>query len=120
VSLSRLFGDLPAIFARDVTQDGLQVAQGMLMNFGARKVGTQPGMELLQALVPSADLMQAWSGLRGCGMLRLLHAALLSDGRDNAEEIALLACHIGVGMARSSFPFQGKFRGLFQGVFLPF
>jgi hypothetical protein len=32
----------------------------------------------------------------------------------------LLAWHIEVRMARSSFPFQGRFRGLFQGEFLPF
>jgi len=44
--LSGLFGDLPAIFARDVTEHGLQVAQGMLVGFGAREVGTQPCMQL--------------------------------------------------------------------------
>jgi hypothetical protein len=42
--LPGVFGDLPAIFARDVTEDGLQVAQGMLMGFWAREVRTQPRM----------------------------------------------------------------------------
>ncbi len=38
--LPGLFSDLPAIFARNVAQHGLQVAQGVLMGFWAGEVGT--------------------------------------------------------------------------------
>src|SRR6202011_984955 len=82
--LPGLFSDLPAIFARDVAQHGLQVAQRVLMGLWAREVGTQPGMHLAQVVVPPADFTQAGPGLRSYGMLGGLHAALLSEGRDNA------------------------------------
>ncbi len=39
VGLSGVFGDLPAILAGDVTENGLQIQQGMLAGFGARKTG---------------------------------------------------------------------------------
>jgi hypothetical protein len=63
--LPGVFSDLPAIFARDGTSDGLQVAQGMMMGFWAREVGTQPRMQLAQVFVPSADLTERWPDLRG-------------------------------------------------------
>src|SRR5215469_17334092 len=85
MSLSGLFSDLPAILARNVTEHGLQVEQSVLVDFWAREVGTQPRMELAQALVPLADLTQAWSGERRCGMLRGLHAVLTFDGQSNAR-----------------------------------
>jgi hypothetical protein len=44
--LPGLFSDLPAIFARHIAEHRLQVAPGTLVDFGARKVGTQPGMQL--------------------------------------------------------------------------
>jgi len=47
--LSGLFGDLPAIFAWDVTDDGLQVEQSMTAWFGASKIRTQTLMDVLQA-----------------------------------------------------------------------
>lgn len=52
--LPGVFGDLPANFSGDVTQDGLQVQQGMLVDFGARKAGRQALMELVQAHGPGA------------------------------------------------------------------
>jgi hypothetical protein len=33
-----VFGDLPAIFARDVTDDGLQIQQGATAWFGSGKM----------------------------------------------------------------------------------
>jgi hypothetical protein len=37
---SRLFGDLPAIFAWDITEDGLQVAQSILVDFATGEMRT--------------------------------------------------------------------------------
>jgi hypothetical protein len=50
-----VLSDLPAIFARDLAEHGLQVEQGMLMRFGARKVGMQTlvkGVQLAQPATP--------------------------------------------------------------------
>ena len=82
-SLSGVFSDLPAIFSGDVAEDGLQVKEGVLADFGARKMGRQPLMHLPQAQCPGANGPQAWFGWRGCGILMMLHAGLLSDGRGN-------------------------------------
>jgi len=79
MGLPGLFSDLPAIFAGHVTEHGLQVVQGLLVDFGAREVGTQPRMQLAQVLVPPADLAERGPGLHGCGMLRVLHAVLAFD-----------------------------------------
>ena len=57
-----VFSDLPAIFSGDVAQDGLQVEQGVLTNFGPSKAGTQTLMQVQQALEPTAHLTQAWPG----------------------------------------------------------
>ena len=81
--LSGVFSDLPAIFSGDVAEDGLQVKEGVLADFGARKMGRQPLMHLPQAQCPGANGPQAWFGWRGCGILMMLHAGLLSDGRGN-------------------------------------
>jgi hypothetical protein len=79
MGLPGMFGDLPAIFTRNVTEDGLQVAQGMLMGFWTREVETQPRMQLTQVFVPPADLTERWPDVRRCGMLRGLHAVLAFD-----------------------------------------
>jgi len=60
--LSGVFSDLPTIFARDVTHDGLQIEQHVLVDFGASKMGTQTLMQVEQALEPMAHLTQAWLG----------------------------------------------------------
>ena len=44
--LPGLFSDLPAIFSGHVTQNRLQVAQGMLVDFGAGEVRAEPPMQL--------------------------------------------------------------------------
>jgi hypothetical protein len=57
-----MFSDLPAIFAWDIAEDGLQVEQYVLVDFGASKTGTQTLMQVEQALEPMAHLTQAWLG----------------------------------------------------------
>jgi hypothetical protein len=83
VGLSGLFSDLPPIFAGDVAQEGLQVEQSVLTNFGADKQGCQTLMQQVQAQHPGANQTQVWRGRLGYGILMRLHAGLLSDGRGN-------------------------------------
>ena len=79
--LPGVFGDLPAIFAGDVAEDGLQVEQGMTAGLGACKVGSQTLLPPLQGPCPDGDLLGGWPSWRFCGMVRRLHAFLVSDGR---------------------------------------
>jgi hypothetical protein len=44
--LPSIFGDLPAIFARDVTEHGLQVEQGVTAWFSANEVGRHALMQV--------------------------------------------------------------------------
>jgi hypothetical protein len=94
--LSGVFSDLPAIFSGDLAENGLQVEQGMMMGFVTSKMGAQTLMQLAQAHEPSANRTQSCPGFFGCGMVKMLHAFLVSDGSLNEEVLVLLACHIGV------------------------
>jgi len=60
--LPSVFSDLPAIFSRDGTSDGLQVEQHVLADFGASKAGTQTLMQVEQAKAPTPNLTQPWPG----------------------------------------------------------
>jgi len=75
-----MLSNLPAIFPGDVTDDGLQVAQGVTARFGARKTGRKALMQVEQAQGPGANLAQSWLSWRWCGMVVVLHAFLVSDG----------------------------------------
>ena len=46
MGLPGLFGQLPAIFARHVTEHGLQVVQSLLVDLGAGEVRAEPPMQL--------------------------------------------------------------------------
>ena len=50
-----LFSDLPTIFSGNVTEESLQVEQGVLADFGARKMGSQTLLHLAQAQRPGAN-----------------------------------------------------------------
>ena len=89
-----VFGDLPAIFARDVAQDGLQVQQGVLEDFGASEEGRQAALPLTQAERPGGDLSRRWSLLHLCAIIRILHAFLVSDGVLAQRVEMRVACHI--------------------------
>ena len=54
-------GMLATVINALALQDALE-QQGVLTRFGSGKVGSQACMQLAQALVPLADLTQAWSG----------------------------------------------------------
>ena len=84
MSLTSLLSNLPAIFAGDVTQEGLQIKQSVVMNFGASKQGRQALMQEVQVGDPGTDQTQRWPQRLGCGMLKGLHAGLLST--DKATE----------------------------------
>ena len=103
-----LFSNLPAILAGNVAHEGLQVEQGVLVNFGSGKQGCQTVMQEIQARDPGTDQMQRGSQRLGCGMLKGLHAFLLSQ--KTARWISV-ACHIGGSMAEGVL-FRGNFPGI--------
>ena len=110
---SEFFGmlsDLPAIFPGDVTDDGLQVAQGTTAWLGARKTGRQARMQMQQAHGPGANLAQGWLGWLWCGIIRMLHAFLVANGQLKQEVFVLLECHIGAYIARSFLCFRENSR----------
>src|SRR5437667_12873947 len=96
-----MFSDLPAVFARNVTEDSLQVEQGVLKRFGASEIGSKPLLPVAQDQRPTGDLLRGWSLLRVCAMIGILHAFLVSDGRLECRWTTLLACHFWTRWARS-------------------
>src|SRR6266849_5849608 len=44
-AFSSLFGQLPAIFARHITQDALEIQEATMAWFGASKIGSNAGVE---------------------------------------------------------------------------
>ena len=92
-----LFGmlsDLPAIFSGDVAENGLQIEQTVTAGFQSSKTGTQTLMPVVQGQRPPGDLLGGWPDLLVCGMVRMLHAFLVSDGHLKQEVFVLLECHI--------------------------
>src|SRR6266699_69653 len=96
-----VFSDLPAIFPGNLAEDGLQVEQGMAAWFGTGEVGRHALVQEAQGQRPGADLTKGGADLRGCGMLMMLHAVLVSDGWLEQAVVVLLACHISTRSARS-------------------
>jgi hypothetical protein len=78
---SGLFSNLPAIFARNGTEDGLQVEQGMSAGFRSREVRRDSLMELAQGQGPATHLPWEGCDLWVCGRLEGSHAFLLSQGQ---------------------------------------
>jgi hypothetical protein len=95
-----VFSDLPTILARNFAEDGLQVELGMLQRFGARKMGTQPLLPLVQAQQPAANGRQGCFDGFGCGMIQRLHAVLAFDGSLNEEDVVLF---VSIANSVSSF-----------------
>ena len=96
-----VFSYLPAIFPGNLAEDGLQVEQGMAAWFGTGEVGRHALVQEAQGQRPGADLTKGGADLRGCGMLMMLHAVLVSDGWLEQAVVVLLACHISTRSARS-------------------
>jgi hypothetical protein len=56
VSLSGVFGQLPAIFARGVTEDAVQKRERTTTRFGPGKARGDPCMQAIQFLGPSHNI----------------------------------------------------------------
>src|SRR5437588_9983598 len=80
-----MLSDLPAIFPLDLTDDGLQVAQGATAWLGACKTRRQARMQVEQAQGPAANVAWGWPGLCWCGIIMGLHVVLVSDGQRTQE-----------------------------------
>lgn len=78
-ALAGLFGDLPAILAGDLAQDGLQREQGMLVGLRASEMGTQLLLDVLPACQPPSYGPASCLDGAGCGMIERLHAVLAFD-----------------------------------------
>jgi hypothetical protein len=78
---SGLFSNLPAIFAGNITEDGLQVKQGMLAGFRSREGRCDALMELVQGQGPATYVLWKEDDLWVYGRLEGSHAFLLSQGQ---------------------------------------
>ena len=101
MSQAGVFSDLPAIFARNVAQEGLQVQQGMLARFGTREARRETLVQGTSCERPAADLLQEGREWRIGSRLRASHAFLLADGTNSREFFLALECHIQVRKARN-------------------
>jgi hypothetical protein len=79
-SLSGVFSQLPAVFARRVTQDALEVGQRPATWLRSGKTGSNAGMQMGKLLGPTANIGGGRSDFGVCGKLVLLHLLLLLDG----------------------------------------
>src|SRR5437763_11371194 len=95
-----VFSDLPAIFARKITQNGLQVQERVLARFGTREASGDALVQGAQRQGPAADLLEEGGQLRIGGRLKGSHAFLLVDGTNSREFFLALECHIQVRKAR--------------------
>jgi hypothetical protein len=76
---SGVFGQLPPIFARRVTQDALQVSQHPAARLWTSKVWCKTCMQTIQVLDPATDIGEGRCFAGKCGMVLLLHLLLLAD-----------------------------------------
>ncbi len=68
--LPSVFGDLPAIFAGDLAEDGLQVEQSVLAGFGASEAGRDLLVQMAQGQGPAAHLLEEGGNVCVCGKLK--------------------------------------------------
>lgn len=72
----------------NLAQDGLQVELGVVVGFGASKMGAQTLVEVVQANAPAAHGPKSCLDRLGCGMVGMLHAFLAFDGLPHKEVVA--------------------------------
>jgi hypothetical protein len=72
--LQSVFSDLPAIFAGDLAEDGLQVEQSVLAGFGASEAGRDLLVQVAQGQGPAAHLLEEGGNVCVCGRLKGSHA----------------------------------------------
>ena len=77
-SFSGVFGQLPAIFALDATEQTLQIAERPASGFWPGKARGNPAMQLAESLCPVHEVSERRSGSYRYGMLLGLHGLLLS------------------------------------------
>lgn len=78
--LSGVFGQLPAVFARGVTEDSVQKRERATTRFGPGKARSDPGMEAIQFLGPSHHISNGRLDPLCYGGGVILHVLLLSHG----------------------------------------
>jgi hypothetical protein len=71
--LSGVFGHLPAIFAGDFAQHGLQVEQGLTAWFGSCETRSKTMMQVVQLEGPSPNVLERWSDFIIYGIVVVLH-----------------------------------------------
>ena len=77
---SGVFGQLPAVFARGVTEDCVQKRERTTTWFGPGKARSAPGMEAIPFLGPSYNISDGRLGFLCSGGGVMLHVLLLSQG----------------------------------------
>jgi hypothetical protein len=77
-SFSGVFGQLPAIFALDRTQDPLQILECSLTGLWSSKASSNAGVQMGQGLCPLHNLGWGRVGFHKGDMLVVLHGLLLS------------------------------------------
>ena len=92
--MSGVFGHLPAIFAGDLAQDGLQGEQGMPAWFGSCETRSQTLMQVLQLEGPSPNVLERWSDFIPYGIVLVLHDVLGSFVLTLKCLFLLTECHI--------------------------
>ena len=89
-----VFSDLPAIFPGGCHSGWLAGRAGRVGGTSGARRRAPAGVPLTQDERPGSDLLGRWSLLRGCVMIRILHAFLVSDGGLAQCVGMLVACHI--------------------------
>src|SRR3989442_4427662 len=77
---SGVFGQLPAVFARGVTEDSVQKRERTTTRFWPGKARSDPGMQAIQFLDPSHNISDGRLGFLCYGGGVMLQVLLLSHG----------------------------------------
>jgi hypothetical protein len=84
---SGVFSQLPAVFARRLTHDALQIGQCSATRLGTDKTRGDTAMQVYKALDPTTDISRGRSVSTTGGLLIWLHEVLLSH--EHTEEVFL-------------------------------
>src|SRR2546421_7454717 len=112
-SFSRVFSQLPAVFAGRFTQDALQIRQCPPTWLRSGKTGGNAGMQMEKLLDPTANIGGGRPGFGACGTLVLLHVLLLLD-----VNLWVLVLHLQsvTSERRRTWSFSSAFQALMAGL----